>query len=106
MFIDRLRAWAQRADNEVDESVGTGKLAWQGQAAVLHALTNVAASGGDANEPQILRQQIISDRQKALTAWNAERDPAKAAIFTGEVQAYELVLDLLAEVEAWVVTSH
>ena len=104
-FIERLRAWAMRADNEVLESHGTGKLAWQGQAAVLHSLASVVASSGTTNDAQALRQQIIADRQKALAAWNEERDPAHAATVTGEVQAYELVLDLLKDVESWTVAT-
>ena len=94
-----------RADNEVLESYGTGQLAWQGQAAVLHSLASVVAAGGTTNDAQTLRKQIIADRQKALVAWNEERDPAKAATGTGEVQAYELVLDLLTDVESWTVAA-
>ncbi len=104
MFIDRLRAWAMRADNEVVESVGTAKLAWQGQANVLHALANVVASGSGGNDPAALRQQIINERAKVLDAWNAERDPVRAAPYSGEVQAYELVLDLLKDVDSWTPT--
>ena len=103
--IERLRAWAIRANNEALESYGTGQLAWQGQAAVLHSLASVVASGGNASDAQTLRQHIITDRQKALTAWNEARDPEKVATITGEVQAYELVLDLLDDVESWAVAT-
>jgi hypothetical protein len=104
-FIERLRAWAMRADNEVVESIGTAKLAWQGQANVLHALANVVGSGSGGSDPAVLREQIISERRKALNAWNAERDPERAAGYTGETQAYELVLDLLKEVDSWTPTA-
>lgn len=94
-----------RADNEVMETTGTDKLAWQGQAAVLHALASVVGSGGTGNEPLALRKQVIADRQKALAAWNAERDPAQAAPIAGAVQGYELVLDLLADVDSWTMAA-
>jgi hypothetical protein len=98
-FIDRLRAWAARADSEVTHSLGTAQIAWQGQAGVLRALANVAATAN--TDPATLRKQIIADRQKTLAAWNGEREEADAALFTGETQAYELVLDLLSDVDAW-----
>jgi hypothetical protein len=98
-FIDRLRAWAGRADSEVTHSYGTAQAAWQGQASVLRALANVAATG--TTDPAALRKQIIAERQKTLAAWNDVRDEAPAAVLTGEVQGYELVLDLLRDVDAW-----
>ncbi len=61
-FIERLRAWAGRADNEVTHSVGTAQVAWQGQAGVLRALASVVASGS-GSDPATLRKQIIADRQ-------------------------------------------
>jgi hypothetical protein len=100
-FIDRLRAWAMRADTEAVESEGTARLAWQGQANVLHALASGIASGSGGADPATLRKQIIFDRQKALTAWNADRDPVRVAPISGEVQGYELVLDLLEDVDSW-----
>jgi len=98
-FIDRLRAWAARADDEVIYSHGTAQVAWQGQGSVLRALASVVATGNIA--PAALRLQIIADRQKTLAAWNAERDVEHAARFTGEVQGYELVLELLTDADAW-----
>ncbi len=100
-FIERLRVWAVRADHEAAESFDTAKLAWQGQAGVLHALANVVASGNGGNDPADLRKQIIFERQKVLDAWNQDRDPVRAAGLSGEVQGYELVLDLLKEVDSW-----
>jgi microcystin degradation protein MlrC len=100
-FIDRLRAWAMRADHEAVESDGTARLAWQGQADVLHALASVVAAGSGGADPAVLRQQIIFDRQKALAAWNEDRDPVRVAPIAGAVQGYELVLDLLQDVDSW-----
>ena len=99
-FIERLRVWAARADGEVTHTHGADQAAWQGQAGVLHALASVVASSG-VTDPLTLRRQIIADRQKTLAAWNAERAEARAAVFTGEAQGYELVLDLLKDVDAW-----
>jgi hypothetical protein len=99
-FIERLRAWAVRADHEAAESFDTARLAWQGQAGVLHALANVVASGS-GTDPAALRKQIIFERQKVLDAWNQDRDPVRAARLSGEVQGYELALDLLKDVDSW-----
>ncbi len=99
-FIDRLRTWAARAENEVAESKGIGKHTWQGQASVLRATASVVASGGSLNaDPEILRKQLIADRQKSLTAWEHADDPNAVAELSGEVAAYELILTLLKDVE-------
>ncbi len=102
-FIDRLRAWAARADNEVAESHGTARLAWQGQASVLRATASVASSGANENNaPDALRRQIIADRQKAYDAWTAEKDPDRVALLSGQIQGYELILTLLADAsDSW-----
>jgi hypothetical protein len=101
-FIDRLRAWAARADHETAESVGLGRFTWQGQASVLDALAHTALGSSDAES---LRAQIIGDRQKVLAAWNTTKDPAEAARLAGETQGYELALELLADVDSWAVAA-
>lgn len=103
LFVDRLRAWAARAENEVAYSEGTGKIAWQGQAGVLRATASVVASGSTTNnDPAALRRQLLADRQKALVTWEHDDDPAAAAMHSGEVAAYELILTLLRDVgERW-----
>ena len=100
LFIDRLRAWAARADNEVAESKGTSKHTWQGQADVLRATASVVASGsGINNDPATLRTQLIADRQKSLTVWEHEDNPKAVAEHSGEVAAYDLILTLLNDVD-------
>jgi hypothetical protein len=103
MFVDRLRAWATRAENEVAYSEGTGKITWQCQASVLRATASVVASGSATNsDPVALRKQLIADRQKALMAWEQTTDAATAAGHSGEVAAYELIITLLRDVgERW-----
>lgn len=93
-LIERLRAWAQRADNEAAYSTGRPQLTWQGQASVLHGM----AGAGVGDDVGALRLQIIADRQKAITAWeHAIGDEAAIAQYAGEVQGYDLILELLAD---------
>ncbi len=101
-FVERLRAWAGRADNEVAFAEGTTKITWQGQSAVLHSIFGAVGGGaGGGQDPQALRNQIIGERAKAIAAWEAAIGDANATAFhAGEVQAYELVLDLLQDVGA------
>lgn len=103
VFVDRLRAWAARAENEVAYSQGTGKIAWQGQAGVLRATASVVASGSTTNnDPAALRKQLIADRQKAIVTWEHGTDADAAATHSGEVAAYDLILALLREAgERW-----
>ena len=102
-FVSRLRAWAARADHETIESRGTARVTWRGQANVLHAVANVAVGGvQDQNTPKMLRLQIIADRQKTLGIWDRETDEEKAAEYTGMVQGYDLILELLKDAtEHW-----
>ena len=99
-FVERLRAWAARADNEVAETYGANKQSWQGQASVLRSVAIVVASGDAArNTPVALRLQFIADRNKAQAAWEQETDAFMLAQHAGEVQGYELILNLLQDVE-------
>lgn len=103
-FIERLRAWAARADTEVIYAhTEENKRTWQGNAGVLHAVANVAAAGAsDRTDPRTLRLQLIADRQKVLASWNEQRAELDVATLTGEAQAYELILDLLKDAdESW-----
>ncbi len=98
LFVDRLRAWAARAESEVAYSKGYEKIAWQGQAAVLRATASVAATGSATDAgPAALRRQLLADRQKALAAWEAAKDEADASLHSGETAGYDLILALLSD---------
>ncbi|HKD75247.1 MAG TPA: hypothetical protein VKB76_07115 [Ktedonobacterales bacterium] len=98
MFVDRLRAWAARAENEVAYSKGYEKIAWQGQSAVLRATASVAAAGSAIDTgPAALRRQLLADRQKALAAWEAADNEADASLHSGETAGYDLILALLSD---------
>jgi selenocysteine lyase/cysteine desulfurase len=103
-FVERLRAWAARADNEVAFSAGTAKRTWQGEAEVLRATANVAiSSGGAPQTPGALRAQLIADRQKTLKEWEEATDPDEVAFLSGQTTAYDLVLTLLKDADLqWV----
>lgn len=93
-FIDRLRAWAQRADNEAAYSTDSTQRAWRGQASVLHGM----AGAGVGDDVAALRHQLFADRQKAIVAWERSiGDEATIAQYAGEVQAYDLILELLRD---------
>lgn len=103
-FIDRLRAWAGRAESEVSYTSGTMRISWQGQASVLRAVMGMVSGGAGASaDAMALRQQLIGERQKAITAWEAARAENMVAFHAGEVQGYNLILDLLKDAgDAWV----
>ncbi len=96
LFLERLGAWSRRADNEITYAHGAAKVTWQGQSSVLRAVMGTV-SGGGANDVARLRQQLIADRQKAISSWEAARSSEETDFSAGEVQGYNLVLDLLKD---------
>lgn len=97
-FIDRLRHWAARADNEINYSQHDMRTTWEGHASVLRGVLGTVSGGtGGSDNVVPFRKQIIADRQKAITAWEQARDPHDVAYQAGEVQGYNLILELLKD---------
>lgn len=97
--IDRLRVWAARAQSEANEADNpTDKLQWTGQAQVLSSIAEFLASQGAQLDPQAVRLQVISGRQRSLGAWDlARQNERDLALHAGEVSGFDLTLDLLQD---------
>lgn len=97
--IDRLRVWAARAQSEANEADNSGdKLHWTGQAQVLSSVAEFLASQGAQLDPQAVRLQVISGRQRSLGAWDLARNNERdLALHAGEVAGFDLTLALLQD---------
>jgi hypothetical protein len=102
--IERLRAWATRAQSEANYAdQPTDRLNWTGQAQVLSGVAEFLAGQGSQLEPAAARRQIIDDREQSLGAWErARHNERDLALHAGEVTGYDLALSLLKDTgESW-----
>ncbi len=99
-FQDRLRVWSARAAHEADNSEGTTAESWRGQQRVLGAIAMYMEGEGARLSPRELRLRLIEDRESARRAWEATKNEQKVAFHSGELAAYDLVLDVLKEIGA------
>lgn len=96
--IERLRIWAARAYSEAEHAdTRANRLNWQGQAQVL---TNVAAylagQGADATDEECW-EQVVTDRQQALGAWQQEQEGSQAMLYSGMVAGYDVALTAIKD---------
>ena len=105
--IERLRAWALRAQDEAEHAdTRDNTLNWQGQAQVLSGTaTYLSGQAGQADE-SIMWKQVVSDRQQALAAWEKEQAGPRAMFYSGMVAGYDVALTILADVMGRVYTDN
>ncbi len=97
--IERLRAWARRAQHEAQEAdTRENILSWQGQAQVLgDVATFLAGPGAQMDDDQIWKQ-IVTDRTRAIANWEREQEGPEAMFYAGVVAGYDVVLTTLSDV--------
>ena len=99
-FQDRLRLWSARAAHEVENSAGEIAESWRGQQRVLAAIASYMEGDGALYTPAALRLRLIEDRESARRAWEATTNSREVSFHSGEVAAYDLVLDVLKGIGA------
>lgn len=97
--VERLRAWAARAQEEAQEAdTRDNTLNWQGQAQVLgDVATFLAGPGAQLDDSQIWRQ-VVGDRSRAMANWEREQAGPEAMFYAGHVAGYDVVLTILKDV--------
>lgn len=97
--IDRLSAWAARAQHEAQEAdTREDILNWQGQSQVLGSTATYLGGPGANQSDANIWKQVVSDRQSALAAWEREQFGAQAMFHSGRVAGYDVALTILADV--------
>ncbi len=97
--VERLRAWAARAQSEAQEAdTRENILNWQGQAQVLGDVATFLASPGAQMDDEKIWKQIVADRSRALANWEREQEGPEAMFYSGLVAGYDVVLTTLTDV--------
>ncbi len=97
--VERLRAWAARAQSEAQEAdTRENILNWQGQAQVLGDVATFLASPGAQMDDEKIWKQIVADRSRALANWEREQEGSDAMLYSGLVAGYDVVLTTLTDV--------
>jgi hypothetical protein len=97
--IERLRVWAQRAQNEAQHAdTLEDTLNWQGQSQVLGGTATYLSGPGVQADDSIIWKQVVADRAGALAAWEKEQEGPQAMYYAGMVAGYDVALTILADV--------
>lgn len=97
--IERLRAWAARAQHEAQEAdTREDILQWQGQAEVLSSVASFMADQGGQGGDQRLWKRVVADRERSMAAWLARREGTEAAYYAGQVAGFDVALTALKDV--------
>ena len=98
--IERLRAWARRAQSEAQYAdTRANTLNWQAQAQVLNSVASFLSDQGAQMSDFNVWDQVVSDRSKSLAAWQAQQEGPQVAIYAGEVAGYDVALTTLKDVD-------
>jgi hypothetical protein len=97
--IDRLRAWAARAQQEaMNADTRENTLNWQAQAQVLTSIANFLADQGSDMDEQQIWTRIVADRGKSMAAWLAQPEGPEATFYAGEVAGYDVALTVIRDI--------
>ena len=98
--IERLRAWARRAQSEAQYAdTRENTLNWQSQAQVLNSVASFLADQGAQMSDFDVWEQVVADRSNSLAAWQAQQEGPEVATYAGEVAGYDVALTALKDVD-------
>ncbi|MBF6591105.1 MAG: hypothetical protein IVW57_11345 [Ktedonobacterales bacterium] len=97
--IERLRAWAARAQHEaMVADTREDILNWQAQAQVLTSIANFLADQGAGMDELQIWTRIVTDRAKSMAAWLGNTTGPEAALYAGQVAGYDVALTVVRDV--------
>ena len=98
--VERLRAWARRAQSEAQYAdTREDRLAWQGQAQALTGVASLLAEQGAQASDFDVWAQVVSDREKSLTAWKEAQEGPDINTYAGQMAGYDVALTALRDVD-------
>jgi len=96
--IERLRAWAARAQREAQEAdTMQNAQHWQGQAQVLGSVANFLAGQGPEVDDKTIWRRVVAERERILAEWLARQETPEAAFYAGAVAGYDTALTSLKD---------
>lgn len=96
--IDRLQAWARRAQSEAQHAdTPENTLHWQGQAQILSSVATFLAGTAMQLSNEQIYQQVVADRSAAFSAWERSQEGPEAMQYAGMVAGYDVALTTLAD---------
>jgi hypothetical protein len=98
--VERLRAWARRAQSEAQYAdTRENQLKWQGQAQALVGVASLLADQGGRMNDFDLWTRVVSDREKSLVAWEEAQSGAEINTYAGQMAGYDVALTALKDVD-------
>ena len=98
--VDRLRAWARRAQSEAQYAdTRADQLSWLGQAQALSGVASLLAEAGERVADFDLWEQVVADREKSLASWKEVQSGPEINTYAGQMAGYDVALTALKDVD-------
>ncbi|HEU0028867.1 MAG TPA: hypothetical protein VFQ25_17310 [Ktedonobacterales bacterium] len=98
--LERLRAWARRAQSEAQYAdTREDRLKWQGQAQALSGVASLLAEQGGQKSDFDIWSQVVYDREKSLAAWQERQSGPDINMYAGQMAGYDVALTALKDVD-------
>lgn len=99
--IERLRAWARRAQSEAQYAdTRADELNWRGQAQALNGVASFLAEQGAQLDDFAIWSQVVADREKGRLAWLEAEDSPEVPLYAGQVAGFDVALTALKDVDS------
>jgi len=98
--IERIRAWARRAQSEAQHAdTRADMLQWRGQAQALNGVASFLAEQGALMDDFDIWSQVVSDREKGRLAWLEAQNGPDVPLYAGQVAGFDVALTALKDVD-------
>ena len=98
--VERLRAWARRAQSEAQYAdTREDRLKWAGQAQALAGVASLLSEQGADMSDFDIWTQVVSDREKCLASWKQQQSGSEINTFAGQMAGYDVALTALKDVD-------
>lgn len=98
--IERMRAWARRAQSEAEYAdTRADALNWRGQAQALNGVASFLSEQGAQLDDFAVWSQVVADREKARLAWIEAQEGPNVDSYSGRVAGFDVALTALKDVD-------
>ncbi|HEX8996791.1 MAG TPA: hypothetical protein VF812_12245 [Ktedonobacterales bacterium] len=98
--IDRMRAWARRAQSEAQHAdTRADALNWRGQAQALDGVASFLSEQGAQLDDFAVWSQVVSDREKSRLSWVEMKAGPDVAFYAGQLAGFDTAMTALKDVD-------
>jgi hypothetical protein len=98
--IERMRAWARRAQSEAEYAdTRADALNWRGQAQALNGVASFLGEQGAQLDDFAIWSRVVADREQARLTWIEMQEGPEVPLYAGQVAGFDVALTALKDVD-------